>query len=453
LHHHIKNLATAVLCITLSQIAQAKVCEDNEGLYPCGLEFTTIPSVPSTIPNDSTTTVGPYVLTNVGSSPVTLGSVTLTLQSDDTAGGGVVFNGLTTCYDTELLNPSDTCDIYLDLEPNSAGLLDWDLSAIPQSTQRPLVLGVSSTVTGNYVGIYVTNNGASNSVSQCTVDNHGVPVYCTPVNIFYGYENSAPQQFGYFYGSIVINPAGTHAYLSNTDEGNGTSVSICPIIDLTTFGSGMNPCIQTDGFGGPMGLEINDAGTLLYVANSTDANDPGSTGGGVSYCSIDSNGFLFDCNYVDAGEAVEGIAVNSTYAFGSLTNSNQIIIYSVDSETGALSLPTFFSDISLDQPVGVGLYDGHFLATNRGNNVMFQCTLDGNTFTACTDPDMSPFSSSPAGFTLAIFKDTASYIISNLDQISGNYGITNAAGMYGVSFTPNATFSSPSDVYLYNLSF
>lgn len=160
--HH-SQLSIPLLLLSLS--AQADI-ECDPSLMGCGLQFTTIPATPSLVSGSSVTSSA-YVITNVSSVSTPLTSVTLVRQSDDTVGtGAVTIDSSTTCTSNMVLSPSATCDIYLDFNPASTGLLDWNLIVTPNSSQRPLILDITTTVTApsiySVTGGYYLNTAGSN---------------------------------------------------------------------------------------------------------------------------------------------------------------------------------------------------------------------------------------------------------------------------------------------------
>jgi hypothetical protein len=143
------GLAFSALSLALTGYADESTFDCNPSLTACGLQFTTIPATPSLSSGDPTTS-SPYVITNVGGVSVPLSSVTLITLADDIAGGNAVSLAHdTTCTSSTVLAPADTCNIVLDYDPTSGGLLDWNLTVTPNSTQRPLVLNISTTVSGS----------------------------------------------------------------------------------------------------------------------------------------------------------------------------------------------------------------------------------------------------------------------------------------------------------------
>jgi hypothetical protein len=460
--HHLKNtLAIAALCVSFTQVAQASSCNEGDSLYPCGLEFTTIPAMPS-LTAGATVTSDPYVLTNASSGPVTLNSVALVIQGDDTVGAGAVtINPSSTCVASTVLAANDTCDIVLSFQPATTGLLDWNLVVTPQSSQRPLALPITTTVAGPTVGAaYVVNSaiseGGTSSISYCPLDaNLVISGACTPVTLNFAVSTQLNNA-----ANIVFNAAGTMAYISNSGGGtgyDGTNITICPVVDPTTFGSGAGYCVNSaDDFGGPMGMAFNADESFLYVANSIDPGSPILFGGGISQCAVNPDGSLGSCTFVSEGLAVKGIAFNSdfSYAYATLPSAPSVFSYTVDG-SGALTFSSVFSDEATLAPVGILTFAGVPFITNATtlpeDNSFSICPNAGDISDCLVQIDNSSASNfaSPAGLDLGFVDSSGIYFIANLNRISGNFAVSHCPGG-SLSCTPmtDPSFNSPSDVFI-----
>ena len=113
---------------------------------------------------------------------------------------------------------------------------------------------------------------------------------------------------------IVLNNTGTIAYVTNGGNTSAT-VSICPINSDGTFGT----CKESAAvFNLPRLLALNSAGTHLYVPNLGNST--------VSFCPINSDGSIGTCTAVTGFIGPTGIALNDTETLAYVANFNSTIV-------------------------------------------------------------------------------------------------------------------------------
>lgn len=172
-----------------------------------------------------------------------------------------------------------------------------------------------------YVTNYVTAPFPTGSISRCNVDTlTGDLTDCANIK-------SAPAVTG-----IVLNSAGTIAYYSQA--GGLNTITYCSVSPLT---GELNGCLPTGtGFNTPQSVTLNPSGTYAYISNSDNGNN-----GNISVCRVDAfNGALSGCeNTSDLFSGQGGVEFNATgtLAYFPSFNTNRVYQCNVSSSTGLLS--------------------------------------------------------------------------------------------------------------------
>lgn len=262
----------------------------------------------------------------------------------------------TTCGSTLLKNAS--CSVLLTVAISKIGSLSINLGVcgnhgnICSTTDKNNFVQVS--VSQNQIA-YVANNDHVNAVvSICPVLANGSLGVCTPHSdpLF-----SSP-------GDIVINAAGTFAYVNNTNNFTNISIATCPVLSDGTLSACTSSLITTDSF--YSGLRLNLANTILYYTQY-DNNV-------VSACPINSNGSLGACNNLSdpTFQGLEGrVTFNHKGSIAYLTNfnNNSISICPVNSD-GSFGACTAFFDPAISSPLGsdINITDTFLYIPNDGTS-------------------------------------------------------------------------------------
>jgi len=109
--------------------------------------------------------------------------------------------------------------------------------------------------------------------------------------------------------TVTINPAGTKAYVTNS---NSTTVTIINIATNTVIGT-------ITGFDGPSGMAINSTGTIGYVNNYGGPGGVGS-GNGTTVRVVDLNANTIVGSPITVGQAPAAVAITPNNAFVYVAN-------------------------------------------------------------------------------------------------------------------------------------
>jgi hypothetical protein len=144
----IPRITLTALMISFVACAQAAVLQERckASLDACGIEFTSIPPIPSNLStaNCFTAETANYVIENQGAGDTV---INFALIDNDALGAeALVIDPSSTCTDGQTLNSLASCTIVLEYQPCDSGSLDRDLIVTPVSTQRPLVIPIATTV-------------------------------------------------------------------------------------------------------------------------------------------------------------------------------------------------------------------------------------------------------------------------------------------------------------------
>tara|TARA_R110002126_G_scaffold123850_1_gene265728 strand:+ start:1209 stop:2489 length:1281 start_codon:yes stop_codon:yes gene_type:complete len=153
-------------------------------------------------------------------------------------------------------------------------------------------------------------------------------------------------------GRIGFNPGGSNAYIPIY---NNDSVSICNVDTLT---GDFSACSTSSGFGtinSPLGADLNDNGTILYVANDDNS---------ISICTISSvDGTLTACSSSDGnatfdfyGDAINPFASNNSYLY--VPNDRNSTVSKCPIIDNTLGTCTVISRQSIDGALSVWLSAG-----------------------------------------------------------------------------------------------
>jgi YVTN family beta-propeller protein len=202
--------------------------------------------------------------------------------------------------------------------------------------------------------------------------------------------------------SVSINPAGTKAYVTNS---NSTTVSI---IDLAT-----NTVVGTiGGFDGPSGLVITPDGNHAYVNNYGGPDGVGS-GNGMTVRVVDLNTNEIVGSALTVGQAPAALAItpNGAYVY---------VVSYVDGNlgTGTISIiRTSDNSVALNAIIG---FSGPFaIAMNPNGNYAYITNFGSNNF-------------SPVGTTISVVSTSSNTIVDTIIL-----GIQPA----GIAVTPDGSFA------------
>jgi DNA-binding beta-propeller fold protein YncE len=188
------------------------------------------------------------------------------------------------------------------------------------SNPQHIVLNAAGTWA--YVTNYVANSNNNIMVSLCAVNGNGTFSSCSSTGLGFNYPSG-----------IVLNAAGTRAYVTNT---SGGTVSVC---DVNTNSGQFSNCSQAgSGFNTPESIVLNAAGTRAYVTN------PSSSGSSmVSVCAVDANSGQFsNCSQAGSGfNTPESIVLNAAgtraYVTNSSASNSTVSLCTVDANSGQFS--------------------------------------------------------------------------------------------------------------------
>jgi len=177
------------------------------------------------------------------------------------------------------------------------------------------------TLTSVTYSAYIANAG-SNTISICPVNNDGSFGICTTSN---GNGTFVRPQ------GVVINPAGTFAYIAN----GANTISICPINNDGSFGT----CIASTASGTlsqPTGVALATltAGSFLYASNYPTHL--------LSICPINNDGSLGVCTTTTGNgtfDFVQAVAVNPANTFAYIANGDTVSICPINND-GSLGFCT-----------------------------------------------------------------------------------------------------------------
>jgi DNA-binding beta-propeller fold protein YncE len=441
-------LVVIIIPFTVQAIEALDVCINDLG--PCGLVLTPVATPPLTVLNCSNPVGITYLLTNVGSAPVMLESLSVTPNLDNAVSDGMWLGcGPSCCNNMVTLygggGSASQCLVYLNFAPCSTGLLDYTLTIVPNSIQRPLNWDISADVGSGYNNVYVVNAG-SNSISYCPLNDDGTfgsgsvdSTTCTPVPIL---DDTSTNILNNPWG-MTFDPTGEYVYISNQGD---NSVSFCPVTGPGEMGTCEKLTDVT--FLQPYGMSVNvvESGNLLYVANKL--------GNNISICGINGDGTLAPCTTAPAGDEVLGITPedivvinNGGLALIANTLTNNISIMEID-DFGNLIFVENRTDPTLNGPTSLAPGLNNVYVSNGGNNTVAIC--NGTNCAPMAD-DANGLLADPAGLFIA----GNTIYISNLDENgSDEYTITTCSlDPSDGSFIDSScmalldeSFSAPSDI-------
>jgi 6-phosphogluconolactonase (cycloisomerase 2 family) len=180
---------------------------------------------------------------------------------------------------------------------------------------------------------------------------------------------------GGFAGSLAVDPSGKFAYVATQNETPGSAGNVSMYtINATT---GALASIGTIAAGtAPVSVVVDPAGKFAYVTNS------GSNS--VSMYSIGpTTGALTSLGTIAAGTQPVSVAVDSAGKFAYVTNfeSNDVSMYTINATTGALASIGMIAAGS--NPTSIAIHpSGKFAyVTNSGSNDVSMYSIDGSTGT------------------------------------------------------------------------
>lgn len=273
--------------------------------------------------------------------------------------------------------------------------------------------GMAITPDGNFLYIANNNNYGLDDLDSVTVINLADNSLVTTI-----FDASFNQPY-----TITINPAGTFAYVTNS---NSTTVTVINLEDNTVEG-------QIAGFDGPSGMVISPDGAIGYVNNY---GAPGGIGSGngttVNVVNLLTNAIEAS---ITVGLAPAALAMSSDGAFvyvinygnGNPDNGSMSVI---DTSNNSVTTPVA-SGLSGPFAIAITPDDNFAYITNFGSNnfipigtTVSVIDLSDNTITATIDLAMQP-----AG--LAITPDGKFAYASNYNALYSSNGVYNGAVLVG----------------------
>lgn len=259
--------------------------------------------------------------------------------------------------------------------------------------------GITINPAGTYAFIVNTN---ANTVTQCSVSESNL-INCADSGATL---LSSPR-------AITLSPDGNYAYITNYSS---STVTKCNVSNGT-----LSSCTSSGatGISNPLGVSLNPAGTYAFISN---------TGNTVTQCSV-SGGAFSSCS--NSGATLLNLPVSvtlnpvGTYAFVANYNNNTVTQCSVsggvlsscaDSGATVLSEP---NDLTFDSS---GTY---VFITNKSNNTVTSCSVSGGALSNCTNSGATTLN----GPRFIALNSTATYAFITS---SGNNTITQCTVSNGV---------------------
>ena len=230
--------------------------------------------------------------------------------------------------------------------------------SIPQATG----VGVNPAKTAVYVA------STSGDIYYCTLNTNGTINTCTPTV-------TLPKPY-----AVVVNPAGTLAYVVSSPSVNNGSVYYCAISPTTGLLSNCVNALSTANFGSARSITINPAGTFAYVVNN---------GGSTSFCSIASDGSFTSCSNTGNGfNQPYGIAINPAGTFAYITNfsGNTVLLCPIASDGSFTSCNATGSGFTFSDGVAVNPTRNFVYVADGGNGRISFCVMNSDgTLSSCAN--------------------------------------------------------------------
>ena len=137
---------------------------------------------------------------------------------------------------------------------------------------------------------------------------------------------------------VAINPAGTFAYVTNSDSNSVSKINLTndTVVSSITVGSS------------PQGVAINPAGTFAYVANFSSNS--------VSKINLTNDTVV---SSITVGSSPQGVAINPAGTFAYVTNSNSNSVSKInltnDTVVATITVYGFWADATQSKPKGVAI--------------------------------------------------------------------------------------------------
>jgi DNA-binding beta-propeller fold protein YncE len=324
-----------------------------------------------------------------------------------------------------------TCNIGISITPTqgNVGSTTNQTFQVDYQGRRPLTASISFSTRS--VRLYVTNSTGQNYVSQCFLN--------IDSGVISGCRNFSDPTF-ISPADIVINPAGTFAYVSNF--GND-SISTCPIQAngfLSACTAFTSPAID-----GTSGITINRAGTRIYTSNFV--------GDTLGICLINSAGRVSQC---------------SSSAPGPINNPVDIVLdplnqfsYSTNNGLGTVLRCQITASGSFGSCATAAITDPTGISINAAGTILYVNNAGPNTVSVCPILPGIPFlgactAQNPSG-TFAMF-----FGKSTIFQNSFLFVVNQAASTVSVcrldaqgnliacpSSNPDGAFANPQGIALY----
>jgi 6-phosphogluconolactonase (cycloisomerase 2 family) len=218
---------------------------------------------------------------------------------------------------------------------------------------------------------YVTNYDTG-TISLCSVDSTTGTISSNCTTAASGF--TTPRR-------IVLNSAGTLAYVVDESGGSNGGIRLCQVNATTGL---LTSCVQAAAFTAASDLVFSPSGTRAYVTDVTD--------GTISKCSVNTTtGALSDCHSIlSSGVPTTGMALNpaGTIAYYAIAYPTNTITYcSVNQVTGLLSnCLTTGSGFSFPEAVTLNAAGTHAYISNNALGNISVCRVDTNTgaFISCS---------------------------------------------------------------------
>lgn len=263
--------------------------------------------------------------------------------------------------------------------------------------------GMAITPDGNFLYIANNNNYELNGLDSVTVINLADNSLVTTI-----FDPSFNQPY-----TITINPAGTFAYVTNS---NSTTVTVIDLEDNTVAD-------EIEGFDGPSGMVISPDGTRGYVNNY---GGPGGAGSGngttVSVVNLLTN--VIVGQPITVGLAPAALAMSSDGAFVYVVNYGN-----GNPNNGSMSVIDT-SDNSVTTPLALGLFGPFAIAITPDNNFAYVTNFGSNNFT-------------PIGTTVSVIDLSNNTISATIDLAMQPAGLAiTPDGKFVYASNYNALYSS-----------
>lgn len=279
-------------------------------------------------------------------------------------------------------------------------LVLWSMfsrAVAPNTVVATINVGVTPTgiaITPDSRFAYVANNNNYGIANEDTVSVLDLSNNTVATTIDYGSDDQQPY-------TVTMNPAGTKAYVTNS---NGTTITIINVATNTIAGT-------IGGFDGPSGMAITPNGAFGYVNNYGSGN-PEPSGSGTTVRVVDLNTNTIVGPAITVGLAPAALAITPDGAFVYVVN-----YVDGNPNTGTISIIRT-SDNTVVAPTITGLSGPFAIAITPDGKYAYVTNFGSNNFT-------------PIGTTVSVVDLTTNTIVNTINL---------ALQPAGVAITPDGRF-------------